>query len=45
MSAMGGFLLGLMVAWAPSLIVFAVLLWRALVIEDGRHRRLTSDQV
>ena len=36
MTSVEGFLLGLMVAWIPCLIVFALLLWRAPVIEDGR---------
>jgi len=39
MSNVEAFVLGLLVAWTPSLIVAAVLLWRAPVIEDGRPER------
>ena len=39
MSNVDAFILGLMVAWTPSLIAVAVLLWRAPVIEDGGASR------
>jgi hypothetical protein len=45
MSGVEGFLLGLMVAWTPSLIVFAVLLWRAPVIEDRRAGQRAGQKI
>jgi hypothetical protein len=41
MTSIQAFLLGLMVAWTPSLIAFAVLLWRAPVIAAGGAGRST----
>jgi hypothetical protein len=38
MIAMQSFLLGVMVAWMPSLIVLAWLLWREMQLEDRFDR-------
>jgi hypothetical protein len=40
MTSMHPFVLGLMVAWTPCLIVFAVLLWRAPVVDDTATRKV-----
>jgi hypothetical protein len=35
MTVFQAFLLGIMVAWTPSLVLFAVMLWRAPTRDDA----------